>query len=79
MKVLVVSLLLVAVALAQQFPSDAANTNYYTTNYGAPIADDDNSLTVGVRGPTLLEDYTLIEKLANFDRYANYILLFLLV
>jgi len=26
-----------------------------TTNYGYPIADDEDSLTVGSRGPTLLE------------------------
>lgn len=53
-KLFAVCLVVVAV-LAQEFPSEADNTKYYTTNYGAPIADDDNSLTVGVRGPVLLE------------------------
>jgi len=52
----------------QTYPSDANNAAFWTTNYGAPVYDNDNSLTVGRRGPTLLEDYTLIEKLANFDR-----------
>ncbi|MEW4224300.1 catalase [Rossellomorea marisflavi] len=39
-----------------------------TTNQGAPIGDNQNSLTAGSNGPTLLEDYQLIEKLAHFDR-----------
>ncbi len=39
-----------------------------TTNQGAPIYDNQNSRTAGQGGPTLLEDYQLIEKLAHFDR-----------
>jgi len=39
-----------------------------TTNQGAPIGDNQNSRTAGQRGPTLLEDYQLLEKLAHFDR-----------
>lgn len=39
-----------------------------TTNQGAPVGDNQNSRTAGRRGPTLLEDYHLIEKLAHFDR-----------
>ncbi|RAL25760.1 catalase [Thermoflavimicrobium daqui] len=39
-----------------------------TTNQGAPVGDNQNSLTAGRRGPILLEDYHLIEKLAHFDR-----------
>jgi catalase len=39
-----------------------------STNQGAPIHDNQNSHTAGERGPTLLEDYQLIEKLAHFDR-----------
>jgi catalase len=39
-----------------------------TTNQGSPVSDDQNSLTVGERGPTLLQDVHLIEKLAHFDR-----------
>jgi len=35
---------------------------------GAPIADNPNSSTAGKRGPTLLQDAWLIEKLAHFDR-----------
>lgn len=39
-----------------------------TTTAGAPIADDGNSLTAGPRGPVLLQDYRLIEKLAHQNR-----------
>jgi len=35
---------------------------------GAPVADNTNSLTAGPRGPILLQDIWLIEKLAHFDR-----------
>jgi catalase len=38
-----------------------------TTNQGMPIADDQNSLKAGARGPTLLEDFTLREKIFHFD------------
>lgn len=39
-----------------------------TTNQGVPVGDNQNSRTAGSRGPTLLEDYHLIEKIAHFDR-----------
>jgi len=39
-----------------------------TTTAGAPIADNQNSLTAGPRGPVLLQDYQLIEKLAHQNR-----------
>ena len=39
-----------------------------TTNQGVPVADNQNSLTAGQRGPVLLQDVHLIEKLAHFDR-----------
>ena len=35
---------------------------------GAPVADNTNIRTAGARGPALLEDIWLIEKLAHFDR-----------
>lgn len=49
-------------------PSSHYNSPYWTTNSGAPVWNNNNSSTVGVRGPILLEDYHLVEKLANFDR-----------
>jgi len=39
-----------------------------TTNQGVPITDNQNSLTVGERGPVLLQDVQFIEKMAHFDR-----------
>ena len=39
-----------------------------TTTAGAPVADNQNSITAGPRGPLLLEDYQLIEKLAHQNR-----------
>ncbi|MDQ2075341.1 catalase [Marinimicrobium sp. ABcell2] len=39
-----------------------------TTTAGAPLASNQNSLTAGPRGPVLLQDYQLIEKLAHQNR-----------
>ena len=39
-----------------------------TTTAGAPVADNQNSVTAGPRGPVLLQDYQLIEKLAHQNR-----------
>ncbi|EOC0518863.1 catalase HPII [Cronobacter sakazakii] len=38
-----------------------------TTNQGVRIANDQNSLRAGTRGPTLLEDFILREKITHFD------------
>ncbi|MBS0164715.1 MAG: catalase [Nitrospira sp.] len=45
--------------------SDAAL--WLTTDQGIPISDNQNSLKGGVRGPTLLEDFVLREKIFHFD------------
>ena len=42
--------------------------NTLTTSAGAPVADNQNSLTAGPRGPLLLQDYQLVEKLAHQNR-----------
>ena len=39
-----------------------------TTTAGAPIADNQNSATAGPRGPVLMQDYQLLEKLAHQNR-----------
>ena len=39
-----------------------------TSNFGAPVADNQNTRTAGPHGPVLMEDVWLMEKLANFDR-----------
>ena len=38
-----------------------------TTNQGVTVADNQNSLKAGLRGPTLLEDFILREKITHFD------------
>jgi catalase len=45
-----------------------ADANKLTTNFGATIPDNEHSLSAGERGPLLLQDYFLVEKLAHFDR-----------
>src|SRR5882672_12848920 len=39
-----------------------------TTSGGAPVVDNQNSMTAGPRGPLLMQDYQLIEKLAHQNR-----------
>ncbi|HWP17520.1 MAG TPA: catalase [Burkholderiaceae bacterium] len=39
-----------------------------TTASGIPVADNQNSMTAGPRGPVLLQDFHLIEKLQHFNR-----------
>jgi catalase len=38
-----------------------------TTNQGVAVSDNQNSLKAGLRGPTLLEDFVLREKITHFD------------
>jgi catalase len=38
-----------------------------TTNQGVPVADNQNSLKAGLRGPALLKDFVLREKITHFD------------
>src|SRR4051795_9619314 len=40
----------------------------FTNATGAPVADNTNIMTAGPRGPALLQDIWLLEKLAHFDR-----------
>jgi catalase len=39
-----------------------------TTNFGASVDDDQNSLTAGIPGPVLMQDVHMLEKLAHFAR-----------
>ena len=48
------------------FQEDATE-EYLTTNQGVRINDDQNSLKAGERGPSLLEDFILREKITHFD------------
>ena len=45
----------------------AGKTAVLTTAQGGPVSDDQNSLKVGPRGPTLLEDFHFREKIFHFD------------
>src|SRR5260370_5420218 len=52
-------------------PTDSATKqsgNQLTTRAGNPVADNQNSLSAGPRGPLLMQDYQLIEKLAHQNR-----------
>ncbi|AOZ93740.1 catalase KatA [Paenibacillus crassostreae] len=42
--------------------------NKLTTSWGAPVGDNQNSMTAGPRGPVLIQDVHLLEKLAHFNR-----------
>lgn len=50
----------------QQNKSDGTN-EFLTTNQGVKINDNNNSLKSGERGPSLLEDFILREKITHFD------------
>src|SRR5881398_1235591 len=41
--------------------------NLLTTNQGVVLPDNHNSLKAGLRGPSLLEDFVLREKITHFD------------
>ncbi|NMA98840.1 MAG: catalase [Phyllobacteriaceae bacterium] len=51
----------------QQQATGADGAAYLTDNFGHRISDNQNSLKAGVRGPTLLEDFVLREKIFHFD------------
>jgi catalase len=44
-----------------------SGARHLTTNQGTPIADNQNSLKAGLRGPTAMEDFILREKITHFD------------
>ncbi|MCG6114846.1 MAG: catalase [Mesorhizobium sp.] len=43
------------------------DTEILTTAQGGPVADDQNTLTIGERGPALIEDFHFREKIFHFD------------
>lgn len=47
--------------------SDDPTGQYLTTDQGVRVHDTDNSLTVGERGPTLMEDFHMRERMTHFD------------
>ncbi|GFR17455.1 catalase [Trichonephila clavata] len=48
--------------------SQEGKTEILTTSFGAPIADKLNCLTVGPRGPMLIQDVVYMEEMAHFNR-----------
>ncbi len=51
----------------QQAARGAGDEARLTTNQGTRVSDNQNSLKSGARGPTLLEDFVLREKIFHFD------------
>jgi catalase len=45
----------------------SGKTDVLTTAQGGPVSDDQNSLKIGSRGPTLIEDFHFREKIFHFD------------
>ena len=45
-----------------------STSKVFTNATGAPVADNTNIMTAGPRGPALLQDIWLMEKMAHFDR-----------
>ncbi len=48
--------------------SNASHSPVMTTSAGNPVADNQNSITAGPRGPLWMQDYQLLEKLAHQNR-----------
>jgi catalase len=53
----------------QRIPKSGPHSGktHLTTNQGVRVSDNQNSLRSGARGPTLLEDFVLREKIFHFD------------
>jgi catalase len=49
-------------------PDVDANSPTMTTTSGRPVGDNQNSVSAGRRGPVLMQDYLLFEKMAHFNR-----------
>ena len=54
----------------EQFRSDATG-QALRTNQGVKVADNQNTLKAGDRGPSLLEDFIMREKITHFETSAN--------
>jgi catalase len=48
--------------------ADQVKNKVMTTDVGRPVGDNQNSLTMGPRGPIVFDDYLLFEKMAHFNR-----------
>ncbi|TRY73797.1 hypothetical protein TCAL_02199 [Tigriopus californicus] len=52
----------------EDYRKSVANGGLLTTSTGAPIADKLNSLTIGEKGPILIQDAVYIDEISHFDR-----------
>lgn len=57
-----------AASQLQDFKSSCPVPDRLTSGHGAPVGDKLNSLTVGPRGPQLLQDITYLDEISHFDR-----------
>src|SRR6202035_5701768 len=48
--------------------AEQTKSKVMTSDQGRPVGDNQNSLTVGDRGPIVFEDFLLFEKMAHFNR-----------
>ncbi|WP_317232442.1 catalase [Clavibacter capsici] len=54
--------------VSSQGPADGDDREVLTNRQGHPVHDNQNSRTVGDRGPATLENYQFLEKISHFDR-----------
>jgi len=54
--------------LTEEKDSHIERSKFMTSDSGRPVGDNQNSLTVGPRGPVVFEDFLLFEKMAHFNR-----------
>ena len=52
----------------RDFPQDKVNGPGMTSAEGGPVADNENSVTAGPRGPLLMQDVQLLEQMQHFNR-----------
>jgi catalase len=52
---------------AEQSLLDDPENGFLTTDQGLPVANNQDHLTAGERGPTLMEDHIFREKMTRFD------------
>ncbi|KAJ8973075.1 hypothetical protein NQ317_002291 [Molorchus minor] len=61
-RILSVTILVISTSIVEQ------NVGSATTGHGTPIVEKDATMTIGPRGPVLLQDVAFIEEIAHFDR-----------
>ena len=52
----------------EEFSQQQSKPSEMTTSEGIPVDDKLNVITVGARGPLLMQDHVFIDEMAHFDR-----------